>query len=157
MFQLVKEPIAWIDVEWSGLDEEGFEQTNSIRMQVVFLPLSEIEKIAERELATIKFGAGIDLTEAERALLATPAERTVDFAKRVVRNWSGILGPDKKPLPFNAKNLEMVIDCVPGFGAGFGPSYNNAWRGQGKAREKNFESSPSDGRADAAGETKPPA
>jgi hypothetical protein len=127
MYQVVKEPVAWIDSEWDGLDEEGYEQVNTIRMKVVFLPLSEMETILKGETQ----------------------EATVEFAKRVTRDWSQILGPDQKPFPFTAENLGMVTEHTPGFAVGFFRSYLKAWTGQGRTRSKNLESSPSDGRADA--------
>jgi hypothetical protein len=157
MYTFLKEPIAWADIEWSGLDEEGFEQKNTIRAKIVFLPLSEMERMLLRELATIKLSVGITLTDEEMAMVAEPAERTVDFAKRVVRDWSQILGPDKKPFPFTAENLEMMVEHSPGFASGFRESYRAAWQGQGKVREKNSPSSPSDGRAAEASVTTLPA
>lgn len=157
MYTFLKEPIAWTDIEWSGLDEEGFEQKNTIRAKIAFVPLSEMEKILLRELALLKLSAGIVLSEDEQAAAAGDAERTSDFAKRVMRDWSQILGPDKKPFPFTAENLELMVEHSPGFARGFWESYRAAWQGQGKIREKNSESSPSDGRADEASATKPPA
>jgi hypothetical protein len=132
MYQVVKEPVAWIDVEWQGLDEEGFEQTNSIRMQVAFLPLSEMEGLLSGE----------------------SEEKTIEFAKRVSRDWSQIRGPDGKPWPFTAENLAALVDLTPGFAIGFQASYLTAYRGRGKVREKNSEGSPPDGQAGEAPEKK---
>jgi hypothetical protein len=132
LYQVVTEPTAWIDVEWAGLDEEGYEFTGSIRVKVVFLPLSEMQKVMSGE-------AGED---------------TVDFAKRVSRDWSQIVGPDRKPWPFTAENLEAMVELTPGFALGFQASYQRAWLGQGKVREKNSEGSPADGLAGEPAETK---
>lgn len=135
MYQVVTEPTAWIDVEWAGLDEEGFELTSSIRVKVVFIPLTEMQK----------------------AISGESGEQTVDFAKRVSRDWSQIVGPDRKPWPFTAENLETMVELTPGFALGFQASYQRAWMGQGKVREKNFDGSLADGRAGEAPETKPQA
>lgn len=132
MYTVVKEPTSWIDVEWEGLDEEGFERTNTIRMKVVLLPMSEMVKVMSPETETA----------------------TVDLAKRIARDWSQIVGPDKKPWPFTAKNLEELIEHTPGFGLGLQVSYSRAWQGRGKVREKKSERSPHSGRA--AGSARPP-
>lgn len=134
MYKIVKEPVAWIDVEWKGLDEEGFETTHSIRAQVMFLPLSEMEKI----------------------LTGEAEERTVEFAKRVLRDWTQIRGPDDKPFPFTDVNVELLFEVTPGFAIGFQNSYNRAWLGRGKTRAKNSEGSADDGRAaEPTAETSP--
>ena len=133
MFKVVPEPGAWIDVKWPGLDDEGFEVEHEIRMNVTFLPTSEMQRL----------------------FVEQSEEPTVEFAKRVVRDWSHIRGPDEKPLPFTAENLEMVFDVVPGFARGFGVSYLEAYSGRGRLREKNSDASPADGQADGAEETKP--
>lgn len=123
MYQFVKEPTAWIDVEWNGLDEEGFAQTNQIRMKVVLVPVSDATKTEGSE------------------------EATVEFVKRVSRDWSSIQGPDGKHFPFTAENIEAMCEHVPGFNAGFVRSYFKAWAGQGKIREKNSNASRADGPA----------
>jgi hypothetical protein len=81
LYQVVTEPTAWIDVEWAGLDEEGYEFTGSIRVKVVFLPLSEMQKVMSGE-------AGED---------------TVDFAKRVSRDWSQIVGTGPQALALHRR------------------------------------------------------
>lgn len=125
MFKLVKEPTTWARIEWSALDEAGFEQANEIEMQVLLVGMTELEE------------------------LISPSEthRTLDFAKHVARDWRDIIGPDGKPFPFNPENLEVLFD-VPGFSVGFFASYLEAWRGRGKVREKNSPGSPEDGRAE---------
>lgn len=115
MFQFVPEPTAWIDVEWKDLDEGGFERANTIRMQVVLVPGTEI------------------MTETQ--------EVTGDFIRRVSRDWSQILGADQKPWPFTAENLNAMIERAPGFVMGFVRSYILAWNGKGKVREKNSNAS----------------
>ncbi|HYI39991.1 MAG TPA: hypothetical protein VE053_06705 [Allosphingosinicella sp.] len=135
MFTIAAEPTAWIDISWDGLDEEGFEQKNEIRMKVVFLPLSEMTEMVE----------------------GRSNERTIDFTKRVGRDWSQIRGPDQKPFPFTAENLEAVVENVPGFALGFQISYREAWQGKGKVREKNSPAPLADGpAAEEAEKTAPP-
>jgi hypothetical protein len=135
LYQVVTEPTAWIDVEWAGLDDEGFEIQPTIRMKVVFLPLSDMQRVLSGEAQ----------------------EDTIDFAKRVSRDWSQIVGPDKKPWPFTPENLETMVDLTPGFALGFQTSYQRAWLGQGKVREKNSPGSLADGRAGEEAGTKPQA
>lgn len=134
MFTIVKEPVAWIDIEWSGLDEEGFSQNNLIRMKVALLPLSEMQTC---------FGG-----ESE--------EVTGDVIKKVARDWSGVRAEGGKVMEMTSENLELMVEVVPNFARGFQSSYLKAWLGQGREREKNCESSPDGGRAadDQAG-TKP--
>jgi hypothetical protein len=130
-YKFVNEPVTWMDMIWSDLDDEGFVRENQIRMKVVLLPLDEVTPIANGH----------------------SEEPTIDFVKRVSRDWSQILGPDEKPFPFIPENLERMVQ-KPGFGTGFPLSYLRAWGGKGKVREKNSEGSPPDGPAGEAPKAK---
>jgi hypothetical protein len=158
MYQFTLEPTAWIDFEWDDADEEGFERKNAIRLKVVFLPLSEMEKIEARSDAEVKRMLGQDLSTEEEALLAQPPERTLDFAARVTRDWGQILGLDKRPFPFTAENLALMVEHATGFAGAFYGNYRRAWGGKGKVREKNSLAPAGGGPADeAAAGTKLPA
>jgi hypothetical protein len=135
VYKLVDEPTTWIDMNWTDSDPDGFERENSIRMKVILLPMDEVLAIAN----------------------GTSTEPTLDFVKRVGRDWAELLGPDGEPLAFNDDNIAMMIQRAPGFAAGVGESYVRGWGGKGKAREKNSEGSPADGQAGPAPEpTEPP-
>lgn len=133
MFTVTKEPLSWIDVEWPGLDADGFSTTNSIRMKVAFLPTTEMQNLFGNE----------------------GQEETADLVKRVGRDWGNIQGEGGVAFPFTPDNVDTLVEHVPNFARGFQASYVQAWLGQGKEREKNSAGSPVDGRADEAAGTKP--
>jgi len=134
MFRVTKEPVAWIDQKWRGLDDDGYEVEKSMRLRVRFLPASEVTGLYTDDNA-----------------------KTADLAKKVIVDWDEILGETGKAFAFTPENLDLVLEHEPGFMRAFGVNYLDAWGGQGRVREKNSESSPGDGRADGADESRPPA
>ncbi len=138
MYQLVKEPVAWIDVDWTGLETGGPEEASvqadrTLRMKVRFLPRSELIEMLEGNVTK-------------------PLD---ELAREVCRDWSGVVDEDKRPIPFSAEILDSIMENEGGFATGFEISYLKAAMGQGKVREKNSEGSPNDGRAGAKTGKKP--
>lgn len=138
MYQLVKEPVAWIDIDWTGLETGGPEEASvqvdrSLRMKVRFLPRTEL----------------IDMLEGN---VSKPLN---ELAVEVCRDWSGVVDEDKRAIPFSVEMLESIIENEGGFATGFEISYLKAAMGQGKVREKNLDGSPGDGRAAAKAGKKP--
>lgn len=140
MYQLVKEPVAWIDVDWTGLETGGPEEASvqvdrTLRMKVRFLPRSELIEILDGK-----------------------ASKSLDeLAREVCRDWAGVVDEDKRPIPFSTDMLASIIENEGGFATGFEISYLKAAMGQGKVREKNLDGLPSDGQAAAAKGKKKPA
>lgn len=138
MYQLVTEPVAWIDVDWTSLDVGGPDEASvqvdrSLRLKVAFLPRSElVDLLAGKQAATIE-----------------------EIALKVTRDWAGVVDEDKRPITFSADLLARILEHEPGFASGFEISFVRASLGQGKVREKNSEGSPEGGRADETAATKP--
>jgi hypothetical protein len=130
MFKLVKEPTAWIDIEWDMLDEDGYETQQSLRMKVALVEADEAQKL-------LSFTLG----QASEGDFDNKA-----FIRAVAREWDEIVDEHGKPYPFSAANLDVVMQA-PGFLLGWNLSYIKAWNGRGKVREKNLPGSPGDGRA----------
>ena len=131
MYTLTKEPIAWIDVDWTSLapgsaEEASVEVQRSIRVKVAFLSRTELAEVLD----------------------GTRRMSVPELAARVARDWAGVVDEDKRPLAFTPELLSQVMEHEPGFAIGFEASYLKAAIGQGKVREKNSEGSPSDGRAE---------
>ena len=138
MYQLVKEPVAWIDIDWTGLETGGPEEASvqvdrSLRMKVRFLPRSELIEMLDGNVTK-------------------PLD---ELARDVCRDWAGVVDEDKRPIPFSAEMLASIMENEGGFATGFEISYLKAAMGQGKVREKNSPGSPDDGRADAKPAKKP--
>lgn len=147
MFVVTTERLAWAKIEWNMLGEDGEPAASRFRMKVNLVPLDRFEQFM---VAYSQGATGIKM----RGEDAGDALTVRDFIKEVTRDWDEILGPDNKPLPFSAKNLDLVIQ-VPGFILGWGLSYVAAWNGMGKAREGNSESSLAAGPAAAGKATRP--
>jgi hypothetical protein len=93
----------------------------------------------------------------QKAIMSGESGEDTDRLRQAGRAGTGrrSSGPDRKPWPFTAENLEAMVELTPGFALGFQSSYQRAWLGQGKVREKNSDGSPADGRAGEPPETKP--
>lgn len=127
MFMLVKEPLAWITVNWPGLSESGDAITHSIRVKCLLLPFAEMTSV---------FNLESDMT-------------TLDLMIRVARDWQDVFY-SAGAMACTADNIGLLIEGSPNFAVGFVQSYTKAWLGQVETREKNFASSPDDGRAEKA-------
>lgn len=130
MYVVTKERLAWMDVEWTSLNEAGESVTNSFRMKVELVELDPFEAF----LRVFAGGAGDGDINPR------------DFITSVAKDWDEILDEDKKPFPFTPENVAVIIQS-PGFLTGWQLSYVKAWNGQVKVREKNSSGSPGDGRA----------
>lgn len=140
MYTIVREAVAWIDVDWTGLetggpDEASVEVARSIRMKVLLLPRSELLKILPPALG----GTAVE------------GKDVAELALEVARDWAGVVDEDKRPLAFSAELLEQILEHEHGFASGFEISYLKACGGRGKVREKNSDRSPEDGRAEEPG------
>lgn len=143
MFVVTKEPVAWMRVEWTSLDEAGDQVANSFRMKVALVPLERFERFM------ISFAGGQAIAAVQDSLALgdrPPLEGPVAFIKDVALDWDEIVGPDKRPFAFTPDNLDLVAQ-FPGFLNGWQLSYTRAWYGQTGEREKNSPGSPGDGRA----------
>lgn len=138
MYTLVNEAVAWIEVTWKTLDigsaeEASVQVERSIRLKVAFLPHSEF-----------------------MGMLNGKVDGPVaDVARRVTRDWSGVVDEDKRAVPFSTEMLTQILEHEPGFVTGFELSFIKASLGQGKEREKNSVGSPGDGRAEKPQPRKP--
>jgi len=135
MYTVVKEPIAWIDVDWQTLEigspEEGSVQAyRSIRMKVKLIGRSELLAMLE----------------------GTTSKTVEEIAREVSRDWAGVVDEDKRPVPFSIEILAQILEHEPGFASGFEIAFTKACVGQGKVRTGNSSASPADGQG---GEAKP--
>jgi hypothetical protein len=137
MYVVTKERMTWFDVEWSSLDEAGEPVTNTIRMKGVLVDLDQFNAFVQ--VALIDSSANGN----------EGTQQPVKFIHEVSRDWAEIVDEQRRPFTFNPDNLNVLIQA-PGFLLGWTMSYVKAWNGQAKAREKNSDSSPADGRAGAA-------
>ena len=133
MYTVVKDPIAWIDVDWKSIDvgspdEGSVPADRSIRMKVKLLGRSELVAMLE----------------------GTAAKQVEEVARDVARDWAGVVDEDKRPVPFSIEVLNQILEHEPGFATGFEISYTKACLGQGKVRSGNSSASPADGQGDEA-------
>ena len=138
MYVIVKDPVAWIDVEWTSLDvggpkegEASAEVKRSFRMKVKFLPRAEF-----LDMMPVEIG-GNGLVQKDIG----------ELAREVCLDWDGPVDEDKRPVPFSIETLSQIIEHERGFAAGFELSYLMASNGRGKVREKNSKPSPAAGPA----------
>jgi hypothetical protein len=133
MFVLSKDPVAWVDIDWTSLapgsaEEGSVTVERSIRMKVKLLPRSELLPMLGGEVS----------------------KKLDDLVAEVAQDWSNIVDEDRRPVPFSIEKLKLVMEHEPGFAAGFDLSYTKACLGQGKVREGNSAASPADGQAGEA-------
>lgn len=131
-FDLAEKRLAWIPIRWGGIqpgEGEGLA-TNTIH---------EIE--CQVELVTFARMREIFTPEEGQPVLSD-----VEKFKAVVQDWRKVkMGSVSAPMV--DENIDKLLQ-VPMFPAGFEKSYLDAWTGQLEEREKNSESSSSDGRAE---------
>lgn len=120
MFKLVSERVAWIDVKWPGLSEDGVTVENKIECQIVLVDMDDV-------------GSLTDLGGDDK----------LGVFKRFVRDWRGVADEAGRSLPMTDENIEAMIR-VPMFLLGFATSYGEAYQGQSDRRSLSA-ASPADG------------
>lgn len=140
MYQIVTEPIVWIDVDWTSLEPGGPEEASvqvqrSFRMKVALLARSELLAMLQGEVA----------------------QDVEAVARKTCRDWAGVVDEDKRPIPFAIEILDRILEHEPGFAQGFELSYTKACLGAGKTRTGNSGASPADGPAGGAKRARKPA
>ena len=117
MFKLVKEPVAPWPVKWAGVSPAGEIVEQSLTLKLV--------RIGEKDFRKLFPTDGSEPPLEDRKMFG-----------RLVRGWSDIVGEDDVPLPFNAANIDLLMDQS-GFAAAFGQAYVRYWLALPEVREKN--------------------
>ena len=97
MFKIGSQRLTWMAVKWRGLLEDGSPVENEIRCQV---------ELVDRAVLKAQ-------TDSERDGQA----ESLAFARRVMKDWSGVGDASGASLPYRPANLDLIWE-VPGFAGG---------------------------------------
>ncbi|WP_336973415.1 histidine kinase [Sphingobium aromaticiconvertens] len=111
MFKIIAEPLVWWPVLFAGVQEDGAVVENKIELRFVILGEDEIDAFGKETAEFLSGAATESSVEGEAGQpVVSPSALSVQLIQRIARDWRGVAAENEEPLPFNAANLQSLLN-----------------------------------------------